>query len=732
MFRVSPWLIAEEHFNLSELRVAETLLTIGNGYLATRGTFEEGFPGEEPATLIHGVFDDAPYVVTELANTIDWLPLEIALGGEAFSLSEGTIEEFARSLDLRTATLTRRVRWRSPNGRRAAFTFERFVSLEDPHRCFLRCTIVPAFHGILTLRLGLRHHDESAQGKPSHWRNISHSVRDGILHLSKETRSSGVRVGAAMRIVINGDASNNFSFETNDGMAAFLITRNVREGETLVVEKHVAIATSRDGVEGDVRERAHRIVAQNVTWEEAHAAHVRAWGREWDRSDVVIEGNDELQGMVRFNLYHLLIAAPRTLEGVSIGARTLSGFAYHGHVFWDTEIFMLPFFTFTHPEIARKLLDYRYERLDAARSKARANGYRGAQFPWESATSGDEVTPQEVADVRDPTKRIRIWTGDIEIHISADIAYAAWQYWKVSGDDAWFAKRGAVLILETARFWASRAEWDETTQRFHYRNVIGPDEYHEHVNDNAFTNFLAHWNIEAAFDVLSWLATYERERWHAILEELDLSEEELKTWRKIAARIAEPRVFAEGVLEQFAGYFELNDIDVAALEPRTASLQEILGIEGVAATQAIKQPDVLMIFHLFPDAFDEETVRVNEAYYTPRTDLSYGSSLAPAIHAIIAHRAGKQKEAERYFLHAVSIDLKNLRGNTGGGIHGATAGSVWQAIVFGFAGLKFRDGRWIVDPKLPVGWKRLRFSFFSRGKRYVVDLPNEGIREQTP
>ena len=306
------------------------------------------------------------------------------------------------------------------------------------------------------------------------------------------------------------------------------------------------------------------------------------------------EGDDEAQLAIRFNLFHLLIAAPRHDDRVNIGAKSLSGFGYRGHAFWDTEIFMLPVFTYTAPHIAKNLLNYRYRNLPAARRKAHGNGFEGAQFPWESANTGDEVTPSWVPHFADPTKLVRIWTGDIEIHISADIAHAAYQYWQATGDDTWFIEKGAEIILDTAKFWSSCAKWNAEANRYEYNDVIGPDEYHEHVNNNAYTNRLAQWNLYSGLEILEWLRQRAPKKASQLVELLDLSDQRLAHWREVAEKI-HIRVEPDGLIEQFTGYFDLNPVDMASYEPRTRSFQEIFGVEGANEYQVIKQPDVVMM-----------------------------------------------------------------------------------------------------------------------------------------
>ena len=415
-------------------------------------------------------------------------------------------------------------------------------------------------------------------------------------------------------------------------------------------------------------------------------------------------------------------AAPRHDDRVNIGAKTLSGFGYRGHAFWDTEIFMLPLFTHTAPPIARNLLDYRYHTLPAARAKAQAAGCEGAWFAWESADTGEEVTPTWVPDFHDKKKLARVWTGDLAIHISADVAYAAHQYWQATGDDAWFAARGAELVLDTAKFYGARAAWNAAEGRYEYRDVIGPDEYHDHVNNNAYTNRLAQWNLQAALEALDWLKQNEPARAGELIERLDLTEGRLAHWRDVAAKL-QLRVGPDGLIEQFDGYFALTDVNLADYEPRAKSMHEILGIEGANDCQVIKQPDVLMVQYLLRDHYPDAVIRANYDYYNPRTDHTFGSSLGPSIQAIIASMMGYPEEAYEHFLRAVRADLRDVRGYAGDGIHGASAGGTWQAVVFGFAGLRLTRDGWTVTPRLPRHWKRLAFRFFHRGKLQHVDLP---------
>jgi trehalose/maltose hydrolase-like predicted phosphorylase len=720
------WIISEDAFDPARQNHAETLFTIGNGYLSTRGALEENTHGDCRATFVHGVFNDSPVVFSELANAPDWLPLEIFLDGERFSLETGSVRAYQRRLDLKTGLLTRIVDWVSPGGRGVRLTFERFASLADEHLLCLRVRAVPEYDGTIEFRAALNGLMDN-EGF-IHWQPVSQSIDEkGWVSLHMRTRRTLIDLALSMRLETSPHPQGGAFWDT-PGIPVRTLVFPARSGEMVSVEKFVGIASSRESGDAPGMARSHTGLPES--WDAAFEEHTRAWREEWEHTDILIEGDSESQLAVRFSLFQLLIAAPRKDDRVNIGAKTLSGFGYHGHTFWDTESFMLPVFIYTSPHIARNLLNYRWQRLPQAREKAHHGGYEGAQFPWESAASGDEVTPTWVTDVSDPRKSVRIWTGEIEIHISGDIAYAAHLYWKVTGDDEWFRERGAEIVLDTAKFWASRAERDAGRKRYQYTDVIGPDEYHEHVDNNFYTNYLARWNLRTGLEVYEWLKKNAPGKVVELSERLDLTPKRLETWRKISEGIY-IGMREDGLFEQFEGYFQRRDVDLTSLEPRTVSAQVYFGIQGVQETQIIKQPDVMMLLYLMRDEFDPAVARLNYDYYTPRTDLTHGSSLGPSIQAALGGQLDEPQAAYENFIRSARADLHDVRGNAGDGIHGASAGGIWQAVVFGFAGLRLRStlegshkGHWEIHPHLPAHWKRLRFHFYLHGKLQTVDIEN--------
>ncbi|HBF40267.1 MAG TPA: glycoside hydrolase family 65 protein [Anaerolineaceae bacterium] len=721
---VELWTITESMLNPEQLSHMETVFTQGNGYLGTRGAFEERYPNEQRTTFVHGIFDDVPVVFTELVNFPDWTEVEILIKGERFNLSEGELLSYERHLDMHSGLLSRRVRWRSPEGRTSQLKFDRFASLDNIHLACLRVEITPEdYEGSIEFRTGLSSEVDNLCFK--HWQRLQQGVDHDHIWLEVRTRKSQITAGMAARIMVEAEGKVETQTWDVEGHPTIAVKTHALAGKRISIEKTVAIFTDREGTDPLSRASATLTGLPSPAWDSLWKAHVRCWEEEWRRSDVIIEGDDEAQLAVRFSIYHLLIAAPRSDECVNIGAKTLSGHGYRGHSFWDTEIFMLPVFSYARPEIARNLLSYRYHNLAGAREKASENGFQGAQYPWESAGDGREVTPTWVPNQKDRTKVIRIWTGDIEIHISSDIAFAVWQYWQVSQDHVFLADRGVEIILETARFWASRLEWDQERKLYFLRDVIGPDEYHEHVDNNAYTNYFARWHLRKAIYLANWLRELDPQQAADLLQRLQITDETLKRWKTISDQIYCPIDKTTGLIEQFEGYFQHKDVDLAGMEPRKESVQSLMGIEGVNATQVLKQPDVMMLMYLLSDEFDQATIRQNFDYYTPRTDLTFGSSLGPSIQAIMAARLGEQDQAYENFMRAARADLGDVRGNAADGIHGASAGGIWQAVVFGFAGLQVNDEGWTVTPSLPPHWKRLAFKFDWRGEEVSIDIPGK-------
>ena len=437
-----------------------------------------------------------------------------------------------------------------------------------------------------------------------HWEPVAQYNHGEIQWLHSETRKSSVQLAQTMSFSTSRcDVEKQLVRSDITPMIRFYA--KLAPGETLTAEKVVVMYTSRDADKPleTVLEEHHRILQangemaeeggnyilhiegstsqQSCTQTRAYqallAAHQAAWERYWDISDVIIEGDERAQQAVRYSLYQLRISVPVHDSRYSIAAKGLTGFGYRGHVFQDTEIFMLPYFTFVHPEMARNLLLYRYHLLPGARAKARLNGYDGAQYPWESTLDGGEATPGAIVHP-ESGELIPVLNGFIELHITASIAFATWHYWDVTGDDEFMRHYGAELLLNTAMFWVSRVTYNAGSGEYEINDVIGPDEWHEHVNNNAYTNVMARWNIQAALDTLDWLKSAEAAKAQALLQKLQLDEQKLQHWRDVVAHIRVPQDKQSGLFEQFDGFFQLPHFDQEKYRGRKASYQGILGV----------------------------------------------------------------------------------------------------------------------------------------------------------
>jgi trehalose/maltose hydrolase-like predicted phosphorylase len=729
LFRISerPWLLVEEGFTLAREHEVESLFAIGNGYIGNRGSLAEGSPLSAPATFLAGIFEhpDKPGSIPQLMVQPDWTGVRVWIDDHPLSMQEGDILEHRRILDFARGLLWREWRHREENGRITRLLAFRMASLADRH-LLLQSMIVSAENYSATLRF-----ESSIEVPPSAlpspsppWKTRRSPERPNVLPLALKCPGTDIEIafGAASQLLTSTETTGERQIEMDDRRIVERFQLHAGVGTECHLHRLVSVYSSRDVREPLEAAVAHvnRLLPSNIAT--AVSAHEAAWRARWEDSDVQVDGDASLQASLRFAAYHLISAANPEDSRVSIGARALTGEAYKGHVFWDTEIYMLPFYIYTHPPSARALLTYRYHTLKAAREKAMREGFRGAMYPWESADTGEETTPRAV--IAPSGEVISVLNGDMEIHITADIAYAVWQYWQVTGDDDFFAEYGAEILLETARFWSSRGAM-EGDGKYHIRHVIGPDEYHDNVDDNTFTNLMAAWNLRRGVETAGWMQQHRPDRWHDLRQRLHVAPDELSTWSQLADAvftIFDPKTL---LYEQFAGYYRKEPIDLKKFEPRTAAMDVILGHERINETNVVKQADVVMALYLLWDQLGADVRLANFRYYEPRT--GHGSSLSPSMHALVAARLGEEGLAKQYLTQAAEIDLGNNMGNAAGGVHAAAIGGLWQAVVFGFAGLQTHANGVSFDPHLLTHWRKLSFPFQWRGRHLRCSIGQKGM-----
>jgi kojibiose phosphorylase len=749
------WLIRQSGHDPARANFYETIFTIGNGRLGTRGSLEEGHRGECSGTFLNGVYDAHDAAVINLVNAPDWLSLAIRVDGVRLDVQSCTVVEHERALDMAHGLLWRRTVFEDARGRRTRLETIRFASMAAREVCAIRYEITAENHtSTITVESGIDGHRRNLERLPAYphgtafepetrwdkWATTKHlvesarTVDDRAIYLEMRTAASDVIIGVASstwgylpvpvrRTVVSEyeTVAERFDFE-------------LAEGRTIRLDKLVTIMTSRDPAApgqpldllDTVPDRCLNALAaaSDAGFDGLLADSVAVWERKWASCDCVISGDAAAEAAskaVRFSIYHLLIAANELDPTVNIGAKSLSGEGYRGHVFWDTEILMLPFFIYTQPDTARALLRYRHHTLPGARDNAQAEGRTGARYAWESADTGREECPQWTVDGVD-----RLWMRDEEVHVGADVAYGIMRYVTATGDTEFLLNYGAEILFETSRYWIDRLDYDLETDQYSLKMVMGPDEFHIHTDDNAFTNALVRYNLEQAVATYESLSTTHPPELANLAAALDLTANEVDRWRARAARMVDLTDPQTGLIEQFRGYFAMKEVPITVWDdndmPQYPAGYHHFNCEH---TTLLKQPDVIMMQYLLPDLHGPDSKQANFAFYEPRT--LHKSSLSPSIHAIMGIEVGDYRRAAQYFTRSAFVDLADNQGNTAEGMHIASAGGTWQTVVSGFGGFRVRNGVMTFDPWLPPGWESLTFRLRWQGDAVDVTVEKDAI-----
>lgn len=726
------WVIYQDNYNYRENLKYETIFGLANGYMGTRGAFEEGARNSLPCTFVNGVFDKSETFMRELANLPNWLGIKLYIEKELIGIENCEILEFHRALDMKKSMIVKKVKLRDYNGRETLIEGARYLSRNNVHRTGIRLYLTPLnYSGIVELEniidASLINFGDAPRFKVKHTVLTKNECIDNNgLYVEVKTRDFNLHIGTGCMMKVydlkGENRIKNRHFNAFGEVGIEFNDFDAKEGETLVIEKFTTIYTERE-VE---KENLKLTVANDLNefktlgFEEEFEKHTQIYDKMWDMANVEIDGDFELDRAIRFNIFQLMSTGNEHDDHVNLGAKMLHGEEYGGHAFWDTEIFMLPFFAYVFPNTAKNLVGYRYHLLEAARKNARTNGYKGAKYPWESADTGEEECPDWT--IEPDGSCYRCYVAKYEHHVTAAVAHGIYNYYKITGDKEFFLEKGAEILLETARFWNSRCEYNEELDRYEINDVTGPDEWHEPVNNNCYTNYLAKWNIELAMEIENMLKNEYPDEYKRIIGKIDFKESEIDNWKNTKDKIYLPQKEGTQLMEQFEGYFDLMNLvveeyDENDMPKRPLNLREI----GVKNTQFIKQADVVMLMYLLKDEFDFESKKVNYDYYEKRS--LHGSSLSPSIYSIMGLEVNDESKAYRYLRRGAFIDLKDLQRNTREGMHAANAGGVWKTVVFGFAGMNIgTDGQLKFKPRMPKEWKNLKFKVNYAGNKYEINI----------
>jgi alpha,alpha-trehalose phosphorylase len=741
-FPVDEWRLTEAHYSAADLGVTETLFAVGNGYLGMRGNVEEGRETYAHGTFINGFHETWPIRHAEeafgfarvgqtIVNVPDNKTMKLYVDDEPMLLSVADLESYERSLDFRDGVLHRDIVWRTPGGKRVRVTSTRMVSFTQRHLAIMtiEVTMLDEEAPVVVSSQTLNRQDgrdeyhvrAAAMGTgtdPRKAEAFEARVLDPQLHWCTDNRIAlGYRcVNSKMTLAVGVDhaieTTNSYTshISADDDTGKMVYRVAAKPGQPIKIIKTVSYHTSRGVPVRELVDRARRTLDRTAS--EGLAVQYEAQRRwldaYWERTDVVVHGEPALQQAIRWNLFQIAQATARA-EQSGVPAKGVTGSGYGGHYFWDTEIYVLPMLSYTSPAMARSGLRFRYNMLDAARRRAQDLAQRGALFPWRTV-NGEEASAYYAA-------------GTAQYHIDADISYALCKYVAASGDDDFMWREGIDILVETARMWADLGFWREDgggSRSFHIHGVTGPDEYTTVVNDNLFTNVMARYNLAQAATLVRQMRDDAPEAHRSVVERLDIDPGEIEEWTAAAEAMAIPFDTLTGINPQDAQFLDQEVWDLKNTPADKRPLMLHYHPLVIYRFQVLKQADVVLALFLQGDHFSSEQKRADFEYYDPIT--TGDSTLSGVVQSIIAAEVGYRDLALRYFHSSLFVDLADLHGNAADGVHVASTGGVWNALVYGFAGMRDYDGIITFDPRLPPSWKGLTFSITLHGTRLKVDL----------
>lgn len=752
IYPVDPWRLVETRYPVLEPGVSETMFAIGNGYLGLRGNHIEGRSAHEHGTFLNGLHETWPirhaeqaYGFAEVGQTIVNAPdakvMRVYVDDEPLSFDEADVREYRRELDFRTGVVHRDVLWVTPSGKHVRLRDERLVSFDERHLAVLSLEVtVENSDAPVTVSCQLLNRQDgedvyggapmatgSAGFDPRKVEKISDRVlepvefwQDGLRSaLSYRVAASGMTLAVVADHIVETDNEYTARRLVEGDVAKNVFRVQARAGVPTRITKLVAYHSSRGVPARELVDRCRRTLDRvNSQGIESHYAAQRAWlDAFWKRSDVQITGHDDLQQATRWCLLQVAQSAARA-DGTGVAAKGVSGSGYSGHYFWDTEIYVLPFLTYTSPQWARNALRARVLMLPAARRRAQQLNEAGALFPWRTI-SGEEASAYYAA-------------GTAQYHINADVSFALGKYVRATGDDDFMNREGVDVLVETARLWATLGFWrtskasaNETVDTFHIHGVTGPDEYTTVVNDNLFTNVMARYNLRVAARIVNEMRDENPQAYEALVDRVNLEEGETEAWDHAAEAMHIPFSDSLGIHPQDAMFLEKEvwDLDNTPADQRPLLLHFHPLV--IYRFQVLKQADVVLALFLQGNHFTPEEKLANFEYYDPLT--TGDSTLSAVVQSVLAAEVGYQDLARNYFEQAIFVDLGDLHGNAADGVHVASAGGVWTALVSGFGGMRDHYGELSFDPRLPDDWPELKFPLLWQGASLQVTITRDSL-----
>lgn len=708
---VNQWILEQNGFEPADIEKNGSKFLLGNGFMGYRGTMEEYSAEELVAVNLAGFFDLAEGSNwRESVNAPNPLYTVVSVNGKELNLSVLEPISHSQTLDIKRGLHFRKTVF-SVSGINITIKAERFLSMSRENVMALKYSVIADKDIAVTLKTGIDKNVWDISGK--HLNYVNEISNGNSFELTCETVQLKNKLKVYETLVGIENITNNDLCHIFD----VVLKANEKFEFTKIagVFHGDSIENSKKGFFGAVKKG----------YEFLKNEHIAVWDKIWKNSDILIDGDDEAQFALRYSIYHLCSIAPHNTDKCGIPARGLSGQVYKGAAFWDTEMFMLPFFQFTDSKVANNLLKYRIRTLPGAERKAKEFGFEGAFFAWESQETGDDAcTLFNVTDVF-TDRPLRTYFKDKQIHISADIVYAMWNYCSATGDYTILRDGGLNLMYKCLWFFYTYSSFKPYKNRYEILDVIGPDEYHDRVNNNAFTSIM----IKHAADIFVLALQKVKAEYPEVLESIS---KDLSWAYDFAKKLYVPQPGENGIIEQFDGYFGLEDVTPKVLKTRELKENEYWGGHGLASTtRAIKQADVVMALNVFGNEYSKEIKKANWDFYEPYTE--HGSSLSACAYAIVAAQIGYTDWAYKYFMKTATVDLtgdtKQYIGSLYiGGTHPAANGGAWNTVIFGFAGVSYTDKVLDISPRLPQNWKSLEFKLNWQGEQLSVKASNNGVK----
>jgi maltose phosphorylase len=747
-FKVDPWLIVEDGFDPRKQRLSESIFSLANEFQCVRGYFEEGYSGDH---LLGSYFSqlyemlDVKYpqvfkgFVTEVAamiTAVDWLYTRISIDGETLDLATAQFSDFRRTLDMREAALTREFVWTTRGGKRLKLKFIRFTDLQTTALGCQRIVLEPLnFSGEVKILSGLDFNtiyelaagwdqtqgsgasanagtgEEQASAQTNFWVSERSERTGDICAIQAHTQKSGCRLFSSFRVAANQDIAPKLV--EREKFIALESNLALAQGQSTVFDK-MTVSHWEQTEEAEKVWKTGQSLAKNlagIDFDHALAEHKRGWARFWDRMDIEIDGDPELQQGVRYSLFAMYINYHGESDRRNVLCK-LGGEVYSGVNFWDTEIYCHRMYMFLDPQIARKLLMYRYNYLPRAIENAKRVDLEGARYPFSTITGReDSGTWQHV---------------DLEIHQNMAIYYAIWHYDQVCKDKEFLYREGIEMLLQMSRCMASWGGWSPKKGDFGFYGVMGPDEFHMMVNNNCYTNYLGKKMFEYTLLVLAEMEAEAPDLYKAAIAKVQLRPDEPNAWKRMAEKMRILKDEETGIYEQHDGYFDLPHVDVKSIPMSEVPIYQHWAYIRLFRMNMLKQPDFLNLPYFFSQDFTMEEKRKNYEFYEART--SHESSLSPSLHSILAAELGKSQEAYDFLAYAARLDLDNYNRNTEQGIHSSSAAGVWAGMVSGFGGLRTDAETLVFNPSIPAQWKAFRFKIYYKGSLLSVEVGGDKVR----